>query len=84
MAARPVPESDYHFWPGYSSISGERSAYQGLTALYFTTSTATEAPASLRSSFREVRPLTIFDTMQRGLPLRRLKVFVCHGYQPAF
>ena len=83
IASSPVPESDYHFWPGYSSVAGDRSAYQGLTALYFTTSTATEAPASLRGSFREVRPLTIFDTMQRGLPLRRLKVFVCQGYQPA-
>lgn len=84
VIASPVPETDYHFWPGYSSHADGRSAYQNRTALYFTTSRSAEAPARLRESFREVKPLTIFDTMQRGLPLRRLKVFVCYGYEPTF
>jgi len=82
IIASPVPESDYHFWPGYDSSSQGHSAYQGRTALYFTSSRAIEAPARLRESFREVTPLTLFDTMQRGLPLRRIKVFVCRSYQP--
>lgn len=82
IPAGPVPESNYHFWPGYASSAGPRNAYEGRTALYFTTSSAADAPPRLRDSFRDLRPLTIFDVMQRGLPLRRLKVFVCHGYQP--
>lgn len=82
IPASPVPESDYHFWPGYRSTSGGRSAYQGRTALYFTTSSGNDVPPDLRASFREVVPLTIFDTMQRGLPLRRVRIFVCRGYQP--
>lgn len=84
IPASPVPESDYHFWPGYSSTSAGRSAYQGRTALYFTTSDRMDPPPGLVESFQEIQPLTLFDTMQRGLPLRRLKVFVCHGYQPDF
>lgn len=82
IPASPVPESDYHFWPGYASDTHKRSAYEGRTALYFTTSAAADAPPRLRNSFGDIRALTIFDTMQRGLPLRRLKVFVCYGYQP--
>ena len=84
IPSSPVPESDYHFWPGYASTSQKRSAYEGRTALYFTTSSAADAPASLRTSFNDVRPLTIFDTLQRGLPLRRLKVFICYAYQPEY
>jgi hypothetical protein len=82
IMASPVPESDYHFWPGYDGSSRGQSAYQGRTALYFTTADSVQAPEALRQSFREVAPLTIFDTLQRGLPLRRIKVFVCRGYQP--
>jgi hypothetical protein len=82
IMASPVPESDYHFWPGYDGSSRGQSAYQGRTALYFTTADSVQAPEPLRQSFREVAPLTIFDTLQRGLPLRRIKVFVCRGYQP--
>ena len=84
IPASPVPESDYHFWPGYSSSSLNRNAYEDRTALYFTTSPAADAPRRLRTSFRDIRPLTLYDTMQRGLPLRRLKVFVCYGYQPEY
>ncbi len=82
IPASPVPESDYHFWPGYSSTSGGRSAYHGRTALYFTTAARADVPDRLRARFREVAPLIIFDTMQRGLPLRRIKVFVCRDYLP--
>lgn len=80
----PVPESDYHFWPGYSSTAGGRSAYHGRTALYFTTSARSRVPDRLAASFQEVHPLSIFDTMQRGLPLRRIRVFVCYGFLPDF
>ena len=78
----PVPESDYHFWPSYSATADGRSAYQGRTALYFTTSDAAQPPLRLRQSFREITPLSVFDTLHRGLPLRRIKVFACLGYLP--
>ena len=84
IPASAVPESDYHFWPGYASTSGGKNAYAGRTALYFTTSSAINPPPRLRTTFRDIGPLTIFDTMQFGLPLRRVKVFVCHGYQPEY
>ncbi len=82
IPASPVPESDYHFWPAYDSSADGRSAYEGRTALYFTTSHAAEAPPRLRATFREVSPLTIFDVMQSGLPIRRIKVFSCTGFAP--
>ncbi len=84
IPASPVPESDYHFWPSYAATSGGKSAYHGRTALYFTTSPALHPPPRLRTTFRDIRPLTLFDTMQLGLPLRRLKVFACYDYQPSY
>ncbi len=81
IPASPVPESDYHFWPSYNSSADGRSAFQGRTALYFTTSDAAQPPPSLLRSFRLITPLSVFDTLQRGLPLRRLKVFACLDYQ---
>ncbi|MES2705077.1 MAG: glycosyltransferase family 39 protein [Verrucomicrobiota bacterium] len=79
----PVPESDYHFWPGYLGTAEGKSAFMGRTALYFTTSTADNPPRRLRAAFRDIQPLTVFDVMQRGLPLRRIKVFACHEYLEA-
>lgn len=80
-ASSPVPESDYHFWPGYSGLVEGKSAFLGRTALYFTSSSAEAPPFRLRRTFRDCQPLTIFDVVQRGLPLRRIKVFACHEYR---
>lgn len=80
IPSSPVPESDYHFWPGYSGSADGNNAYLGRTALYFTTSDAGLPPARLSATFREVQPLTIYDVIQRGLFLRRIKVFACTGY----
>ncbi|MDB6136578.1 MAG: hypothetical protein JWM59_4821 [Verrucomicrobiales bacterium] len=77
----PVPESDYHFWPDYSGQSEGKNAFQGRTALYFTTSQADAPPPRVRRLFRGCQPLTVFDVIQRGLPLRRIRVFGCHDYK---
>jgi 4-amino-4-deoxy-L-arabinose transferase-like glycosyltransferase len=78
--AAPIPESSYHFWPRYDSITSGRSFFAGCTALFFTESTQSEPPPEISRAFTSWRTLAVFDTNASQLPIRRTTVFACYGY----
>jgi 4-amino-4-deoxy-L-arabinose transferase-like glycosyltransferase len=78
--ASAIPDSSYHFWPRYDSITGGRSFFAGCTALFFTDSQQGEPPPEISRAFTSWRTLAVFDTTSSQLPLRRTTVFACYGY----
>lgn len=79
----PVPDNDAFFRPRFDDAEAVRTgAFAGAAALYFTDSAAAVPPEPLRSRFASVTPVAVWDVLQGGLPLRRIRAFACHEFLP--
>ena len=93
----PVPENQYHFWGRYDEFE-ERKApvindqedskeygvnrFAGRTAIYITDREYETVPFPLLRTFDRWELKTVLEFAQGGLPLRKVRVFLCYRYKP--
>ncbi|MGC3990420.1 MAG: glycosyltransferase family 39 protein [Chthoniobacteraceae bacterium] len=63
----------------YTAEQGVNLFY-GRDALYITDRDENHVPNSLKESFQTTELVAQFDETRRGLPLRSIRIFACHGY----
>jgi 4-amino-4-deoxy-L-arabinose transferase-like glycosyltransferase len=94
----PVAENQFHFWGRYDEFEERKtpvadeqadtreygtSRFAGRTAIYVTDREWETTPFDpLPRTFVSCELKTIFNFNRRGLPLRTIRVFLCHGYKP--
>ena len=83
----PLLHSQYAFWPRYdeeadATASTEAKApMMGRSALFFTeVENRVGPPGEISGSFRNVRPLMVFEVRRYGAVVRRMRVFLCQDY----
>jgi len=64
----------------YASEEMNVSLFHGRDALYITDDTH-RPPTGIEKGFEKVELLTMWEENRRGLPLRLIRVFVCHNYR---
>lgn len=79
----PAPQNAWHFWPRYDAAfaRGGVRPFLGKSALFITDKETGDAPRRVRLAFRSVEPVAVFDVLERGLRVRRVKVFACRDYR---
>ncbi len=80
LTESPSPSSSYHFWNGYSAPSG-MNTFRTCTALYIDDSSRGNPPPRILQAFDSVRPVSVFDIMENGHLLRRIKIYSCINYR---
>jgi 4-amino-4-deoxy-L-arabinose transferase-like glycosyltransferase len=85
VAESPVIRNQFSFWPRYDERDPEAepaSAFLGRDALFLSDGERDgSAPAEIRHAFARVEPTAVIEIRRLGLPLRKLKIFTCSGYQ---
>lgn len=92
----PLMENQFSFWPRYDGyieseepppgapVLREQTAWNpfiGRNALFITSSDGQRPAFQIRESFVDWIPLADVKVKRRGLPVRRLRIFVCYDYQ---
>ena len=94
----PVAENEYHFWGRYDEFEERKapvindqadsseyglSRFAGRTAIYVTDREYETIPFDpLPRTFAKWELKTTFEFARRGLPLRKINVFLLYRYQP--
>ncbi len=97
VAESPVAENAFHFWGRYDEFE-ERTApvindqadsteyglsrFAGRTAIYITDRDDATPGDPLPRTFAKWELKTTYEFARRGLPLRKVKVFLLYRYQP--
>jgi hypothetical protein len=90
-------ENQFSFWPRYDEFVERKpgtepkdvyyteeagsNPFMGRTAIYITTQGRENPPTPIRNGFRDTEILSLFELKRRGLPLRQIRLFICHDYQ---
>jgi membrane-associated phospholipid phosphatase len=75
--AKPAPENQFFFWPGYESRQGQNAIF--VRELSRTADEIPPAPAELERAFESVTALGVTNVFYHGQMLRPLQLFACRG-----
>ena len=94
----PVPENQFHFWGRYDEYEARKapvlndqadsseygtSRFAGRSAIYVTDRELETIPVDpLTRTFDKWELKTTFEFARRGLPLRKIRVFLLYRYKP--